>query len=157
MSKALFDKHLQSSGISNENVEQKTDTIFISINDSCGTKEVPYLENKKNVKVLFFDDVEKDMEVPNVATGGIYHIKAFTTEQANEILDFLEKNKDCSDCIVHCTAGISRSGAVGEFVSHWSGEKYHDFQKTNPLVLPNGLVVRLLKSAHRDRWDAKKK
>ena len=59
-SKTAFDDLMKRKGITNENVESHTKTFFISINDSCGTDEIPYFENKANVRVLFFDDVENE-------------------------------------------------------------------------------------------------
>lgn len=121
-----------------ELMEERKDLMFISINDTLGTDAVPYFNNHKNVKVLYFDDVEEDLET-NQGTA-----KAFTKQQAAEIIDFLEQNKQATTCIVHCTAGISRSGAVGLFVNDYFGADYDTFKVLNPHTLPNGKVTQLL-------------
>lgn len=140
LDKMSFDIIMQRTGITNETVEQQSDTFFISINDTQGTDEVPYFQNKKNVKVLFFDDVEKDIDDPKYG-----FIKAFTQEQAKEIVDFLEEQHGKQKCFLHCAAGVSRSGAVGTFVNDFFGADFFEFQKNNPYVHPNGHVLRTLK------------
>jgi predicted protein tyrosine phosphatase len=146
-SKTAFDNLMKRKRITNENVESYKKTFFISINDSCGTDEIPYFENKENVKVLFFDDVEKDLEVPIIGTNKVLTAKAFTSVQARELLEFIERHKDKESCIVHCAAGISRSGAVGTFVNNFYGGDWFELKKQNPYIHPNGLVLRLLKDA----------
>lgn len=146
-SKKAFVDLMKRKGITNDNVESYKKTFFISINDSCGTDEIPYFENKKNVKVLFFDDVEKDLEIPVIGTKVVQVVKAFTSDQAKELLEFIESHKDKESCIVHCAAGISRSGAVGTFVNDFFGGDFFEFKKQNPYIHPNGLVLRLLKDA----------
>lgn len=138
--KASFDILMQRWGITNEAVEQQSDTFFISINDTQGTDEKPYFQNNKNVKVLFFDDVEEDLHDPKYG-----FIKAFSSEQAKEIIDFLEQHFDKKKCILHCAAGISRSGAVGTFVNDFFGGDYFELMKNNPYIHPNGHVLRTLK------------
>ena len=140
-SKTAFDDMMKRKGITNENVETYKKTFFISINDTCGTDETPYFENKDNVIVLFFDDVETDIQTKH----GI--AKAFTNIQAKQLLQFIDRNKDKESCIVHCAAGISRSGAVGTFVNDYFKGDWFEFKKTNPYIHPNGLVFRLLKKA----------
>ncbi len=149
--KETFDTLLKRKGVTKENVESRTKTFFISINDSAGTDEVPYLENKYNVLVLYFDDVDEDIVVKIIGTDEVVTARAFTMEQAREVIDFIERNKDKEFCLVHCAAGISRSGAVGTFVSDYFGCNYFDFKKRNPYTNPNNLVMRLLKRA----WEEK--
>lgn len=140
INKQTFDSLMKQHGITNDNVENITKTFFISINDTCGTTEVPYFENKENVKVLFFDDVDFDIEVSSHKIA-----KAFTTTQAEELFDFINKHKDKESCIVHCAAGMSRSGAVGTFINDYFGGDWFEFKKLNPHIHPNSLVLRLLK------------
>lgn len=135
-----FDKTMKDKGITNDNVESYKKTFFISINDTSGS--TPYFENKSNVKVLFFDDTEKDLETTSDKKRSI---KAFTEDQAKELLEFIESNKDKETCIVHCAAGISRSGAVGTFITEYFNSDFDWFRKTNPQIHPNRLVLDLLK------------
>ena len=149
--KGLFDAAMKHHGITNENVESFNKFMFISVTDTLGFAEDPYFkENKSNVLNLFFDDVEDDdgdWEGMNIAG----QTKSFTEEQATQIFDFIEKNKDKEFCIIHCYAGISRSGAVGAFVNDYFGGHYMDFIKANPQVQPNPKVTRLLNREWRKR------
>lgn len=145
-SKTEFDATMVRNNITNENVEEKR-MFFISINDTRGTDEVPYFEKgKKNVLVIHFDDIEEDIDD---AKWGL--IKAFTKEQAEEIISFLEKQEDKISCILHCAAGISRSGAVGTFVNDYYRGDNSEFKRNNPHIHPNGLVLRLLNQVMREK------
>lgn len=75
--------------------------VIISINDVHDTA------NKFNrspelvdVLTLYFDDVEQ---------GDAYCIEK---EDAEKIIKFMNKHMDVDECIVHCTAGVSRSAGV---------------------------------------------
>lgn len=145
LSKVRFDELMREKNITNENVEERKDILFISINDTLGTDAVPYFTNHKNVKVLYFDDVEEDLETNQ----GI--AKAFTEQQAAEIIEFLEQNKHVTTAVIHCTAGISRSGAVGLFVNDYFGGEHQVFKVLNPHTLPNGKVSQLLNRKWHER------
>lgn len=142
-SKLEFDNAMKDSNINNSNVEKK-DILFISINDTEGRISEPYFENKENVLVLYFDDTTKDLEIPILGTNEIKKVVAFTKEQADEIIHFLDKNKNKKLAIIHCAAGVSRSGAVGQFVNDYFGGDYFEFKKNNPNIHPNPHVLRLL-------------
>lgn len=135
--KYAFDRGLRGNKIDDSNVEQLINkACFISINDSLGTPEVPFFsQSHPNVLTLFFDDVDQDIETAHGT------VKAMTDEQALEIYEFIEKNKDYENFIIHCTAGISRSGAVGEFVNNFLELDYKKFKEDNPHTHPNGLVL----------------
>jgi predicted protein tyrosine phosphatase len=72
-------------------------------------------------------------------------IYAMNNEQAKQIIDFIEANKDKEICIVHCAAGISRSGAVGTFINDLYGEPYEVFRMINPYIHPNSHVLSTLR------------
>lgn len=80
----------------------------------------------------------------------------FTEDQAKEIVQFVEKNKDRTNWLVHCDAGVSRSGAVGT----WIYEKLNNlrglpveqvrlyngnFRLENPQIQPNPYILRLMR------------
>jgi len=44
-------------------------------------------------------------------------------------------------------AGVSRSGAVGEFVNGYAQGDWARFKRDNPQILPNGRVLRMLNDA----------
>lgn len=122
---------------------------FISIYSSmmCVTREqsVSPLPNKRNILKLQFDDVtEKD----------IGEFVYFNEEKAKEIHEFIKDIEDDGrkDFIVHCDAGVSRSGGVGYMLNEWfnkylrkNKEDDRFFWEENRHIMPNPLVVRLLK------------
>ena len=146
LSKRMFDDIMIKNNIINENVSNKSNVAFISINDIGGTNQIPYFNgcNSENVLVLYFDDVEKDLEIPIIGENRIQKVKAFTIEQAKILFDFIVKNSEKKSFIVHCSAGISRSGAVGTFINDYFRQSYFEFIEKNPYILPNQHVLRLL-------------
>ena len=139
--KYAFDRGLAKENITDSNVENfKEKVCFISINDSMGTDEIPYFkEEHSNVLTLFFDDVDNDIVTEHGTA------RVISDEQAKQIFDFVTQNKECRSFIVHCTAGISRSGAVGEFINDMLGLDFNQFKLDNPYTHPNGIVLSKLK------------
>ena len=113
----------------------------ISIQTSNGDDTEPPFSpealNSPNLLCLVFDDIVDDSG------------RQFTEADAKAILDFV-----CDDTLpvfVHCTAGIARSGAIGEvldwYYNCWkspNGEDHRYFLRENPQVMPNSTVRRLL-------------
>lgn len=151
--KIVFNALMSYSGINDTNVESHDDCIFISINnteliESSDSRKSYFNGNKKNLLILSFDDCDEDLYL-----NGVLRAKCIIETQAKEIVDFLQsqdKNK-ITKCYVHCSAGISRSGAVGAFVSDYFGCKYSDFKKVNPFVHENHKVLLLLNRELRER------
>ena len=115
---------------------------IISINSVSFPAEPPPfsddLLHAENLLALHFDDVDE----------GQPH--AMMPEQAKQIVDFV-RIEDPRPIIVHCTAGISRSGAVGEVLNWYfnryledNQEDYRLFQNMHRDLVPNGHVRRLL-------------
>jgi predicted protein tyrosine phosphatase len=137
LNKSDFDTAMKAHGINNDNVEKYNNFFFISIINT-NTDDIPHFENKNNVKVLYFDDVDKDTATE----------KKFSEKQAKELIDFIEINKNKNTCIVHCAAGMSRSGAVGTFINDYYGGDYNEFKTNNPQVISNVSVLRTLKHVY---------
>ena len=125
---------------------------IISINDVSFPAEPPpfskeYLASK-NLLVLRFDDVE---DGPN----------AMTPEQAKRIVDFAF-NGSRLPIVVHCSAGISRSGAVGSVLNLYFNRcidddetEYREFERRHPDLDPNARVRKLLEEELRRRLYAR--
>lgn len=144
MGRDQFKRVMEMNDVTNDNVEKK-DIFFISINNNNEPNYKPHFENKNNVLVQYFDDVEFDIVYPRVGDPGNPIInKAFTEEQGKELIAFVEKNTHKSQCILHCTAGVSRSGAVGTFVNFYLGGDYEVFKRDNPHISPNPHVISTL-------------
>lgn len=59
---------------------------------------------------LAFDDIDRE----------VYDYKLFSKEQGRQVLDFISMLPTSVDCIVvHCWAGISRSGAIAKYLSEY--------------------------------------
>lgn len=115
---------------------------IISINSVSFPAEQPPFSKEllkaDNLLVLHFDDVDEGFPY------------AMTQEQAKQIADFLRLEDD-RPIIVHCTAGISRSGAVGEVLNWYFNrclaDDLQDYRKNewaNYGIVPNSHVRRLL-------------
>lgn len=146
LSKLAFDDVLKRLNINNDNIEEKN-SFFISVNNTFD-EDKPILENKSNVKVMFFDDVDRDISVPLIGGGSRLKANAFTIEQAEELYSFIKKQKGKLLGVVHCSAGISRSGAIGTFLCDYFNVDWFEFKKDNPHIHPNNHVLKLLKTVH---------
>lgn len=145
LNKVSFDESLTKFGVDDSNVESYSKTFFISINDSMGTSEKPYFKkNHSNVLNMFFDDIEEAIKTKYGVT------KPFSEDDGKELLNFITANIYKTVCIVHCSAGISRSGAVGLFINDYSRSDYSEFKKENPYIQPNQLVLRTLNRLYRN-------
>lgn len=94
---------------------------------------------------LFFDDCIPGKEWFDKYTGA----KPFTQEQAVRVLDFIEAAIARGDehIVVHCSAGISRSGAISSFiVDNFTEMNYQEWKQSNASwIHPNDYVYGLLK------------
>lgn len=156
LSKNAFDKLMHEKGINYDNVEQQDKLIFISLNNNseCAVPgEVPYFPaSAKNLKVMYFADVDKDQYVPLVdGSGRKVLARAFTVDQAKELYGFIKdtvKVGKTEAVIIHCTMGVARSGAVASFIHDYLKGDWQTFKRNNPQIQPNAHVYKLL----RDQW-----
>ena len=121
----------------------------ISINSSWGwDSEPPFspaLRGHAHLLVLNFDDIANEPETPEDLGRAVM----FSTEMAKRIRRFVDDGR--MPLLVHCAAGISRSGAVGE-VLNWYFNRYltdnktdyDDFIQNNYQILPNPLVRKIM-------------
>ena len=121
----------------------------ISINSSWGwDSEPPFspaLRGHAHLLVLNFDDIANEPETPEDLGQAVM----FSPEMAEQIMRFVDDGR--MPLLVHCAAGISRSGAVGE-VLNWYFNRYltdnqtdyDDFTQNNHQILPNPLVRKIM-------------
>ena len=116
------------------------DYIIISIND-IGHKTVIYdNEHIINVYSLWFDDIEPEWNIPNNED----NLQEMIKEQAEIIKVVVDIYKDkVNNIIVHCTAGISRSGAVGCALARYLNGDDKYLLKTGQ-YMPNRHVYKLM-------------
>lgn len=90
---------------------------FICINSTGGSDSVSLLPlQSDNIINLWFDDVEQDEYKWGEEVKHWVNAKAITYRQANELYTFLQKIPGDSTINVYCSKGVSRSGAVAEFL-----------------------------------------
>lgn len=141
--KTKFESILKENNITNDNVETFDNIAFISILNT-GDPSGYFKTNHKNALVLFFDDITTDLNWDNDLD--FFGPVLFTEEQAKQIIEFIDQHKDKDQFIIHCSAGISRSGAVGTFINDYLELDYKTFRQTNPQVQPNPFVLSTLKN-----------
>ncbi len=140
-SKLQFNKTLAQANITNENISGKKDMIFISINNSKNDKSI--LKNNSNVLVLYFDDI---IALNSNSTYFFKDCKLFSNKQAKMVVNFVDKYKNIADgCLIHCSAGVSRSGAIATFINEYLNRDNEQFLLDNPHIYPNQFVLNLLK------------
>lgn len=118
-------------------IDEIKDCFFVSILDP--DDKIPLKESCENYKTFYFYDLEQDIQT----------YKAFSYEQAEELYSFIEANKDKKRCVIHCTAGVSRSGAVGEFIHELYGGSYKELVEKFPNISPSGRVLMYLRYAEK--------
>lgn len=141
--KTKFESLMRDNNITNDNVESFDNIAFISIlntEDPSGY----FKKNYENVLVLFFDDITDDLNWDN--DPDFLGPVLFTEDQAKKIIAFIDLHKDKDQFIIHCSAGISRSGAVGTFINDYFELDYKAFKQINPQIQPNPFVLRTLKN-----------
>ena len=130
-------------------VELLEKSKIISINSSWGFDDTPPfsedLLNHPHLLTLTFDDICNEPETLEDLGNAIL----FNEDMAHAIMRFVDDGK--ISLLVHCTAGISRSGAVGE-VLNWYFNRYlesntaddEDFVQNNRQIMPNTIVRRIM-------------
>ena len=122
---------------------------IISINSSWGFDDTPPFSenffNHPHLLTLTFDDICNEPETPEDLGNAVL----FNEAKAQQIMRFVDDGK--LPLLVHCTAGISRSGAVGE-VLNWYFNRYlehnvaddEEFVQNNRQIQPNTIVRRIM-------------
>lgn len=153
LSKNKFDEILNRIGIGQENVCDDRTQAFISIINSDLQQKSYFDTNTDNVLVLTFDDAT-DLENQRRSKLGLPDLKLFTRQDAQDIIDFIERNRDIETLWVHCSAGRSRSGAVGTFANDvWGKQTFREFLESNPTVSPNYFILALLRRVYNNIED----
>lgn len=126
---------------------------IISINTE-GIEEVPFskeFQGRKNVLILYFDDI--------IQTDPQNCGRIFSADNAKAISVFLKRADLNIPLVVHCTAGISRSGAVGQVLNDFfnnfyekNPNDYEAFTKTHGHLIPNFRVRSVLMSELSCDW-----
>jgi predicted protein tyrosine phosphatase len=144
LSKLKFDELLPRIGVTNDNADTHKNLAFISIVNS-DTKDSFFKENKSNVLKLTFDDATDEENNRRVKLG-LTELQLFTPNDGKKIIEFMENNLNSETVYIHCSAGRSRSGAVGTFINDvWGEQIFHNFLESNPIISPNYFILALLR------------
>jgi predicted protein tyrosine phosphatase len=112
--------------------ESAPDTILISIHGSRDQKarvSAPF----RDILFLRFDDLDKPLAGYRLMSEG----------DAQAVLDFISRNKDCKNILCQCEAGVSRSAGCAAAIIKWlEGEDEAVF--ASDLYSPNRHVYRLM-------------
>lgn len=115
---------------------------FISILD-CDNDEQKFDKSIDNFLQVKMWDIEED-----IFEDGQLKYEKPKIEEIQKIVDFINRHKDKSVFMVHCSAGISRSGAVAIFLyDKFRTEIDKDrFYRENMQIFPNLYILGKLKS-----------
>ena len=152
LNKRLFNEFMAYNLIDDTNVDSQ-DMLIVSINEFY-RREIWYQDDYNvnsyfkrqhyNVLIEHFGDYREDYIAECIRkkapTSGF-----FTEHKAKRMYEFIERNKEKSLAVLHCGAGISRSGAVGQFIwENYGTLSYEDFKRKNKKIQPNQHILRLL-------------
>lgn len=114
---------------------------FISILD-VDNEETKYDTTIDNFLQVKMWDVERD-----VVSNGVIKYEKPNDVELLKILDFVNRNKDKTTFIIHCSGGISRSGAVASYIADKFNNEVDrsDFIKNNKQIQPNLYILKRLR------------
>ena len=126
-----------------ENLSEFLHHAFISILDEDNDEKLyPETDNFLQVKMW---DIDKRVVTDK---GKVFELPS--DEELIKIVEFCEKHKD-KDFFVHCSAGISRSGAVAKYLNETYNftpeDMYFEFRQlytNNPQIIPNIYIFKRL-------------
>ena len=121
-------------------------------------KTVPILEKlgcQANISVRF-DDITADSPSVGQATQSGRKFILFDEVHARNIINFTNAVKGkVVIIVVHCAAGVSRSGAVGLWMCRYLGLKESEYLFNNRGIMPNYYVINKLSdvSGIKKEWE----
>jgi len=153
-----FQQTMLANGLDDDNVEKRGKACFIEI---CGEQDLLHMphwfkRDHPNVLRLEFDDVEEPLQVHRLGEDGREYIPVvpITEAQGKAVLAFVERNREADICIVHCAAGVSRSGAIAQWISEYNGISYETFKMLNRHTIPNEEVLRVLRKLTKEQYSS---
>lgn len=125
---------------SNEKFKYYDYACFISILEPNNDEQIFDLTIDNFLQVKMWDigkDIFKD--------GKLKYEKPSTIE-LQKIVEFINKHKDKRAFIIHCSAGISRSGAVATYIKNKFNDEVDEdkFNQENKYILPNPYILNKL-------------
>lgn len=136
-----FEYIMTKNNLDDYNITDKKLSVISIVETFDGGLHHWFKEDHDNVLNLDFDDIE-DKEMV-LAT---YTAKGFSFDQGKKVISFLEgiDVDDCEILLIHCAAGISRSGAIGRFSNDYFRLDNGEFTRNNSKIHPNARTMRIL-------------
>jgi predicted protein tyrosine phosphatase len=159
LNKREFNKFMEYNMINDDNVEEQ-DMLIVSINQPCESHIIMgrsgvyshFSRQHSNVMIMHFMDVGENYINNFEELNGVCY-QFFNKYKAKKLYEFIKRNKDKKLAVLHCSAGISRSGAVGTFIYDMYGKDtmtWEEFQRKNPYIHPNEHILKLLHEEQRN-------
>lgn len=133
--------------IDDTNIEEKKSAVI----EVMGEQDLLFFpfyfkQDHPNVLRLLFDDVDEPLTTSLLGDGrDVIPVVPMTEEQGKQIIDFVRTNKDMHNFVIHCAAGISRSGAIAKFINeYFDGEEWY-YWELNPNTRPNARILNILR------------
>lgn len=127
----------------------------ISVNDPVDDYLFEPKEHE-NLRSYLFSDVTPKVVQKESKWGSHWdytHLTLFTRIQARSIVEFLMERDIDKPLLVHCFAGISRSGAIGAFAGLLYGYDFATLLRDHPHIKPNPWVLSLLTEVWENEYD----
>jgi len=99
----------------------------------------PIFSKKGNILTLHFSDITPAMRVSS-------KFILFDENHAKQIVSFINKHADKDYLFIHCEQGISRSGAIADFIRQYLNLDERIFRRYNAHIRPNEHIAKVLKS-----------
>jgi predicted protein tyrosine phosphatase len=141
LSRYRFCELIDDRNITDENVREHN-TAFIQILNAGDEGDLCFKlkSNNDNVICFRFDDADEAVDLP-----GYVPVVPMEEWQAQLLVEFIKRNEHKATFIVHCLAGVSRSGGVTRFLAEHFDVTLRDFAEYNPYVRPNQRIVSMLR------------
>ena len=131
-------------GVTKNNFDEKELMIKSTVELFQNLGMVSYLSLK------FLDITDKDIDLINHYGKEAVLFDGYMALKIRMLLLELSIDKSNNDVlVVHCQAGVSRSGAVGLYANDYFQLNYFDFKELNPTVMPNPYVSHILNKVGR--------
>ena len=135
--------------MSHEEIEKVTFTIPTAVVSISSDEIKPRIIDARDVLFLKFDDIDVGyakkfgLEEDDL----LRKFNLFSKEQAQQILDFVEKHRDCQ-IVCQCEAGISRSAGVAAALSIIYNNDKAKWVFENRRYFPNMYVFKTILNLH---------
>lgn len=141
-----FDNMCSERNITDETVESWNNQAFIEIHSESDKDKFTFKRSHSNVLHLVFDDVMEDQPYEDLEGNKLGpNFVTISDEQAKQLADFITLHKE-RNFLIHCHAGISRSGATAQAICELKDIPLETFRVMNPYAHPNGTVLRKLRA-----------